>query len=172
MGSTNMWTADNISKVTHTPAVPMNWRVPTMEHYDFKKITSGLFKKDTVNIKFGQGLPITKSLVNNGTLNIEFDYSIGRTVGTVPSTATGIEIDLKDTDFLITPNTYYTGYLNDSTSAVSIHNLEVDNITKHVKLKIEDVKKDNGVWLRIAPKSTEAGLYAQMDNLKVNLISE
>ena len=62
--------------------------------------------------------------------------------------------------------------MNDSTSAVSIHNLEVDNITKHVKLKIEDVKKDNGVWLRIAPKSTEAGLYAQMDNLKVNLISE
>ena len=44
-----------------------------------------------MNIKFGQGLPITKSLVNNGTLNIEFDYSIGRTVGTVPSTATGIE---------------------------------------------------------------------------------
>ena len=172
MGSTNMWTADNISTVTHTPAVSMNWRVPSMEHYDFKKITSGLFKNDTVNIKFGQGLPITKSLVNNGTLNIEFDYSIGRTVGTVPSTATGIEIDLKDTDFLITPNTYYTGYLNDSTSAVSIHNLEVDNITKHVKLKIEDVKKDNGVWLRIAPKSTEAGLYAQMDNLKVNLISE
>ena len=172
MGSSRMWNFDDVFEVLHTNPVRMNWRVPGMEKYDFKKITSGLFKNETANLKFGQGLPITKALSNKGTLTIEFDYSIGRTVGDVPSTATGIEIDLKDTDFLTTPNTFYTGYLNDNTSAVSIHNLEVDNTTKHVKLKIEDVKKDKGVWLRIAPKSTESGLYAQMDNLKVKLTSE
>ena len=172
VGGVVPWTWDNNYEVTYTNPTSITWRSPNLEKYDFKKITSGIFKYNKNNLKFGQGLPITTNVPNNGKLVIEFDYSIGRTTGDVPTSATGIELDLKSSDFLTDTGTYYQGLLNSETTAKTFHNLEVDNTEKHVKLVVEEIKRYQEVWLRIAPKDTTGGLYAQISNLKAKIDAE
>ena len=172
IASGSPWTYDANTKVTYDDPIPVKWRSPLIETYPLKKITSGLFKYNNANLQIGAGLPLVESLTTNGDLTIEFDYDIGRTRGDLPSTLTGIDVDLSSATYLSNSVAYYKGRLGESTSESTFHNLQVNNASKHVKLVVEGVKKDSGVWLRIAPHDTDGGLYAMISNLKVTLATQ
>ena len=172
ISSGSPWTYDAHTSVTYPDPIPVKWRSPLIETYPLKKITSGLFKYKNANLQIGSGIPLVESAAANGNLTVEFDYDIGRTRGDLPSTLSGIDVDLRSADYLSSSGAYYKGLLGDSTSVTTFHNLQVNNTSKHVKIVIEGIKKDSDVWLRIAPHDTDGGLYAKMSNLKVSLLSQ
>ena len=176
---TGTWSADaGATMVTYPTAVSATFQRPYFERATVSQISSALFKYNGNNLKIGDGIPITTSLTDDGKLTINFDYSINRLVESVPSAATKIKIDVKKSNFNSKiKDDYYTGKVDDSTTAVtlkdSISNSRATATTnKTTKIVIEDVKEGDEVWLRIAPENTAGGLYAKMSNLKVYLESE
>ena len=53
---------------------------------------------------------------------------------------------------------------------VALQNYVIDNTAKKIELTIP-VKKDDSVWLRIAPNTADGGYYARLSNLKVTLVT-
>ena len=174
--SPNVWTADTLTATSaaYSP-VQIEFKRPYFERATLSQITSGLFKYNGKNLKIGEGFPISTDLADNGTLTIDFDYNITRPVGSVPSAATKIKVDVKKTNFLSEEkNDYYRGKVDNGTTAVELKNVQsnasaTSTANKHTKIVIEDVKKEDEVWLRIAPLATDGGLEARLLNLKVYL---
>ena len=151
-----------------------NYRLPYLETYPIKKITSGKFMNGQSNIKIGEGLPISTYLNGKGTLTISFDYDIGRTAETVPSGEDKrIKVDVKKTNFLSETNDYYSGIVDGGTTTVTLKDAASgSNTSQKSKIVIENVKEGDEVWIRIAPYSTTSGLYAQMSNLNASVETE
>ena len=60
---------------------------------------------------------------------------------------------------------------NTTAQQVALQNYVIDNNAKKIELTIP-VKKDDSVWLRIAPNTADGGYYARLSNLKVTLVTE
>ena len=176
VGGTFPWTLDNGGSRTdlESKGYTFNLKYPYFERYPLNKITSAKFKNNGVNLKFGEGIPISTYLNSNGTLTINFDYNIGRTAQTVPSGEDKrIKVDVKKSNFLTGTNDYYTGKVDNATTAVELKNAASgSNTSQKSKIVIENVKEGDEVWIRIAPYSTTSGLYAQMSNLSAGVETE
>ena len=158
-----------------TTSVIANLSLPVWPTLKLADINSNYFKYEKSPLTKGQGLPIAKDILSNGVLHINATYETNRIISTY--TTTGIEVDVADRAFTENNLKYLEGYDDDvdpnrTTSVIkSLHNLQVDNTAKTLKLSIP-VKKDDNVWLRIAPATLDGGYYAKLKDLKVTLVSE
>lgn len=169
---------DTNREVTYSTAVPVTIKVPFQEKATLSEISGGKFYNGKTPLSYGEGLPISTRLYNQGTITVEFDYEISRSIEAVPSGATGIQVDLKKTNFLTNTEPiredYFYGKVGTSTTRTKIKNSNIDTTTKHAKIVIDkkDVKDTDGLWIRIKPKSTVSGLKAQIKNLDVKMVIE
>lgn len=180
VNSRQLWTLDYESnnQVTYSTPVPVSLRVPFQEKATLSELAGGKFYNGQTPLSYGEGLPISTRLYNKGTITVEFDYEISRSIEAVPSGATGIQVDLKKTNFLTntepTKEDYFYGKVGTSNTRVKLKDQSIDTTARHAKIVIaqEDVKDTDGLWMRIKPKSTVAGLKAKIKNLDVKMVIE
>ena len=175
ISSIDVGTHGSFNPIGSYETVPITLKRPYFERYRLAKISSGKFKNREYSLKMGDGLPISTELPYSGILKITFDYTIDRLVDTVPSTANKIKVDVKKSNFLSGNDDYYTGKIDGGTEKklkdVS-SNDQVATSGKKTTIEIEGVKEGEQVWLRLAPLSTDLGLFAKISNLKVSLETE
>ena len=165
------WTADGTTTVGYSSTYPktVKLRLPYAERYDFNKIAHPQFRNNDVPVSIGEGLELVPELTEKGEITIVFDYSVDIPIGTLPSDGTGIKVDLKKSNFLTNTNDYVRGLRNDETTAIEMREAFFDTTDRKAKIVIDedDVSIGDNIYIRIAPKSTVAGLRAHMSNLKV-----
>ncbi len=165
------WTLDSTASVNYASTYPktIKLRLPYAERYDFNKIAHPQFRNNDVPVSIGEGLELVPELTEKGEITIEFDYSVDIPIGTLPSDGTGIKVDLKKSNFLTNTNDYVRGLRNDETTAIEMRDAFFDTTDRKAKIVIDedDLAIGDNIYIRIAPKSTAAGLRAHMSNLKV-----
>ncbi|MBP3200690.1 MAG: hypothetical protein J6M39_03485 [Lachnospiraceae bacterium] len=165
------WTLDSTSAVDYSSTYPklVKLRLPYAERYDFNNIAHPQFRNNDVPVSIGEGLELVPELTEKGEITIEFDYSVDIPIGTLPADGTGIKVDLKKSNFLTNTNDYVRGLRNDETTAIEMRDAFFDTTDRKAKIVIDedDVSIGDNIYIRIAPKSTAAGLRAHMSNLKV-----
>ena len=169
-----IWSADD---TTYVPTYPVhkiiNLRIPYEERATLSELCGGQFYNQKTPLKFGEGLPLITDMKNTGDITIEFDYSLSRSIGTVPSTAKSIEVDLKKSNFLSDEkDDFYIGVVGDAATGEKIKDVEINTTTRHAKIVIDeaDTKVGNELWMRIKPKAETEGLKAKISNLKVSML--
>ena len=160
---------------TPTVTIPVSLQLPVWPSLALKSINSRYFSYENAPLTLGQGLPIAKNISSNGFLHINATYETKRIISTY--TSKGIALDVADRTFTDNGVKYFEGYDDDvdpnrtTSTFKSLHNVTVNNTAKTLKLTIP-VKKEDNVWLRIAPDTTDGGYYATLKDLKVTLVSQ
>ena len=142
---------------------------PLLPQGYLKDQTSHLFKFKGQWLKVGDGLPINDGFDSDGYCQISFDFGTKELLN-LNQKDNKIYIDVKNKNFNDTTGTYLNGYgdLVDpdttSMSQVSMNHFACDSASGKAKITVP-VKKDEELWIRIAPYSSEMGHFAYMDNL-------
>ncbi|MBO6134346.1 MAG: hypothetical protein J6O09_01010 [Lachnospiraceae bacterium] len=163
------------SRFVPTSSVPVTLNLPLWPTLALKDVNSNYIKYKNQPMQIGQGLPIVEDLNANGTLHISAEYTTDRIISSY--TQKGITIDIADRPFNETNRKFYNGYEgnvdpeNTIVPQVALQSYVIDNVAKKIELTVP-VKKDNDVWLRIAPNTSDGGYYARLSNLKVTFVTE
>ena len=158
-----------------TSSIPVTLNLPLWPTIALQDVNSNYIKYKNNPMQIGQGLPIVETLSENGDLHISADYTTDRIISTYAQN--GITIDIANKPFNETNRRFFNGYegnvesKNTTAQQVALQNYVIDNVAKKIELTIP-VKKDDSVWLRIAPNTADGGYYARLSNLKVTLVTE
>ena len=158
------------STTTLTLTLPL-W--PTLK---LKNINSNYFAYDDNPLQIGAGLPIAKNIMSNGTLHISASYTTNRIISTHENV--GLILDVAHASFTGEDDDtgatidYYDGYDSDVDPDATDKTLKrmkdlvisKDNTSFHLTIP---VRKEDDVWLRVAPNTTDGGYYAKLSNLSI-----
>ena len=148
-------------------------KLPYWPTEKLQNLTTHLFKFKDSYLKYGQGLPLRLDNDQDGYLQISFDYDVKKIVDD-SSQNKKIYIDVKKDDFVSSGTAYadgYKGLVDPNTTSSTMTNLKryvMETTDGKAQLTIP-MKKDESFWLRIAPYSTDLGLYAHMENLQMSM---
>ena len=153
--------------------VPCSFSVPHWPTENLRDLTSGLFVYNNDGLKYGEGMPLRVDNQTNGYLQISFDSSIEGILGGTHSTK-DLKIDLRKENFLSSTTNWVQGYKGlvnpDSTSEtlVTFNNYRYTTTDGKIKLTVP-MKKDESLWIRIAPWTDAKGYCAKWSNLNMTM---
>ena len=156
-----------------TVDVSCSFSVPHWPTENLRDLTSGIFVYNNDGLKYGEGMPLRVDNQTNGYLQISFDSSINGILGGTHSTK-DLKIDLRKENFLSSETNWVQGYKGlvnpDSTSEalVTFRNYQYTTTDGKIKLTIP-MKKDESLWIRIAPWTSDKGYYAKWSNLNMTM---
>ena len=171
----NKWYANISGFPTISPlTVPAEISVPHWPTEYLRDLSSGRFKYNNIGLKFGEGIPLRVDNQTNGYLQITFDSSVvGILTGTRHSNQ-NLKIDMRKENFLSSETNWVQGYKglvnpdNTSEPLVNLANYQYSSTDGKVKLTIP-MKKDESLWIRIAPWTGDKGYCAKWSNLNMTM---
>ena len=126
---------------------------------------------NNVPLKVGQGLPLIINVPNKGVLKMKFKYSVKhqQETGTPSQKA---KIYVKKNDFTTNVSSDY--YENQATATTTEGSLNGYVMETNNTLEFSiPVKKEDSVWMRLSPYSTEPDdLYATIDSIQMQIEAE
>ena len=174
MGYVHSLASDNLTSATDTVNVPCTISVPHWPTEYLRDLTSGLFVYNNNGLKYGEGMPLRVDNQTNGYLQISFDSEVvGIRLGG-KHTSQDLKIDMRKENFLSDTVNWvqgYKGHVNpDSTSEelITLRNYQYNTTDGKVKLTIP-MKKDESLWIRIAPWTSDKGYCAKWSNLNMTI---
>ena len=168
------WTADT-TRVLYPTNKNVDLSLPLLENVKIKRIRNTRFKynKNTTSLRLGDGMPLVLDCPGQGTVEVEFKYTVNRIIDSVGSNKK-ITLDVKNANFFDTVNTnnadFYDGKINGTSK--KLKGVEVDVSDGKVKMELENVKKEDNIWIRLAPKCNDGGYYVTLSDLKMKLVED
>ena len=159
--------ARNVVCYIPTSNIDFTLNLPLWPTLKLQDINSNYYRYNNLPLTKGAGLPIAINVVANGDLHVSAKYETARIVSTYSTK--GISVDIAN-DTFTSPNwEYVDGYVGDNDADIKkLKHIVFNNSEKSLSFTIP-VKKEDNVWLRIAPDTSDGGYYAKLKDLKVTL---
>ena len=148
--------------------------VPHWPTENLSDLTSGKFLYNGQKLKYGQGVPLRVDNQTIGYMQISFDSSVVGILSGGAHSSQDLRIDMRKEDFLTSTANWVQGYKGlvnpDATSEplVTLNGYRYTNTDGKVRLTVP-MKKDESLWIRIAPWTSDAGYSARWSNLSMTM---
>ena len=148
--------------------------VPHWPTENLRDLTSGKFLHNGQKLRFGEGVPLRVDNQTIGYLQISFDSSVEGILSGGKLSNQDLRIDLKKENFLSSATNWVQGYKGlvnpDSTSEtlVTFNGYRYTTADGKIKLTVP-MKKDESLWIRIAPWDSTKGYCAKWSNLNMTM---
>ena len=167
-------TSDGIGTQKKTVTVNCSFSVPHWPTEYLRNLTTGYFVYNNAGLKFGEGMPLRIDNQTNGYLQIQFDSQVIGIISGEQQSEQNLRIDMRKENFLSTTTNWAQGYKGlvnpDSTSEplVTLNGYKYTTTDGKIKLTVP-MKKDESLWIRIAPWNETAGWAAKWSNLSMTM---
>ena len=139
-----------------------------------RDLSSGRFKYNNKGLKYGEGIPLRVDNQIDGYLQITFDSSVEGILDGAKHSNQNLKIDMRKENFLSTTSNWAQGYKGlvnpDSTSEplANLANYQYTTTDGKIKLTVP-MKRDESLWIRIAPWTADKGYCAKWSNLNMTI---
>ena len=165
---------DGITSATTSVNVSASFSVPHWPTANLRDLTSGKFQYNNTGLKYGEGMPLRIDNQTDGYLQISFDSSVVGILDGGAHSSQDLRIDMRKESFLSSEANWAQGYKglvnpnSTSETLVTLGGYRYTTTDGKIQLTVP-MKKDESLWIRIAPWTSDKGYCAKWSNLSMTM---
>ena len=159
--------ASTVQNIKTLPTQTFEMKLAFLPTEYLRNLSTHQFKVNGTSLAYGDGLPLVINSNEKGYVHLHFDHSVKKIL-TGASATNKVYIDVKNKKFTDTTGTYmsgYSGHVDPGTTTsgkVPLQRYVNDDGTVDLTIPIE---KEESIYIRISPYSSDMDLYASIANL-------